>query len=175
MGLLIMGAVIALSGLWIFMVRQKLTAMNENINTAMDQIGIQLSSRLEALNVLVDLVKGYTNCEAKKLMQILGSHCNVITETSAPDEILKQECVIAEAMKRIFMVAEQYPELKTNEKYGKCINAVDSYGKMMCTSRLIYNDSVTKWNREIRTFPVSLVSGILGFHQRAYFEEAVEE
>lgn len=69
--------------------------------------------------------------------------------------MLKQEGVISEALGRISMVAERYPELKANENYAKCMNAVDSYEKMVRTSRLIYNDSVTKLNREIRMFPVS--------------------
>ena len=72
------------------------------------------------------------------------------------------------------MVAERYPELKANENYAKCMNAVDSYEKMVRTSRLIYNDSVTKLNREIRMFPVSLLAAPFGFRARDYLE-AVEE
>lgn len=49
-------------------------------------------------------------------------------------------------------------------------DAVDSYEKMVCTSRLIYNDSVTRLNRELRMFPVSMIAGIFGFHQREYLE-----
>ena len=50
------------------------------------------------------------------------------------------------------------------------LQMVDSYEKMVRTSRLIYNDSVTKLNREIRMFPVSLIAGMLGFRQRDYLE-----
>ena len=50
------------------------------------------------------------------------------------------------------------------------MNAVDSYEKMVRTSRLIYNDSVTKLNRELRMFPTSLLAGALGFRPRAYLE-----
>ena len=71
---------------------------------------------------------------------------------------------------RISMVAERYPELKADKNYAKCMDAVDSYEKMVRTSRLIYNDSVTKLNREIRMFPTSLVAGALGFHARDYLE-----
>ena len=88
--------------------------------------------------------------------------------------MLKQEGVISEALGRISMVAERYPELKANENYTKCMNAVDSYEKMVRTSRFIYNDSVTKLNREIRMFPVSLLAAPFGFHARDYLE-AVEE
>ena len=51
---------------------------------------------------------------------------------------------------------------------------MDSYEKMLRTSFLIYNDSVTKLNRAIRTFPTNLIAGMLGFRQREHLE-AMEE
>ena len=82
--------------------------------------------------------------------------------------------MISEALGRISMVAERYPELKADENYAKCMNAVDSYEKMVRTSRLIYNDSVTKLNRAVRMFPTNLIAEMLGFRQRDYLE-AVED
>lgn len=64
------------------------------------------------------------------------------------------------------MVAEQYPELKANENYIRCMDAVDSYEKMVRTSRLIYNDSVIRLNRELLMFPTAFFAGILGFQPR---------
>jgi LemA protein len=85
--------------------------------------------------------------------------------------VKRQEGIITEALGRIAMVAEQYPELKANQSYIKTMDAVQTYENMVRTSRLIYNDSVTKLNREIRMFPVSLIAGMLGFRQRDYLEE----
>ena len=50
------------------------------------------------------------------------------------------------------------------------MNAVDSYEKMVRTSGLIYNASVTKLNRTIQMFPTSLIAGLMGVHQRDYLE-----
>jgi LemA protein len=69
------------------------------------------------------------------------------------------------------MVTEQYPELKANQSYIKTMDAVQTFENMVRTSRLIYNDSVTKLNREIRMFPVSIIAWMLGFRQRDYLEE----
>ncbi|MDW8802725.1 LemA family protein [Clostridium sp. A1-XYC3] len=73
------------------------------------------------------------------------------------------------------MVTEQYPELKVNQTYIKTMDAVQTFENMVRTSRLIYNDSVTKLNREIRMFPVSVIAGMLGFRQRDYLEEQAAE
>ena len=171
---IIIAVVAAVLVMWAIGVQRKLVVMDENINNAMSQIGVQLFSRFDALTALLDLTKGYAAHESQSLIETIKSRRSVITANSTPDDVLKQENVITEALGRISMVAEQYPELKANENYIKCMNAVDSYEKMVRTSRLIYNDSVTKLNRELRMFPTSLLGGLFGFRQRDYLE-AVEE
>ncbi len=155
---------------WVMSTQRRLVVMDENINNAMSQIGVQLSSRFDALTALLDLTKGYAAHESQTLIETIKSRRSVITAKSTPQDVLQQEGVISEALGRISMVAERYPELKADKGYAKCMDAVDSYEKMVRTSRLIYNDSVTKLNREIRMFPVSLIAGMLGFRQRDYLE-----
>ena len=155
---------------WVMSTQRRLVVMDENINNAMSQIGVQLSSRFDALTALLDLAKGYAAHESQTLIETIKSRRSVITAKSTPQDVLQQEGVISEALGRIYMVAERYPELKADKGYAKCMDAVDSYEKMVRTSRLIYNDSVTKLNREIRMFPVSLIAGMLGFRQRDYLE-----
>ena len=161
--------VVLLAG-WVMSTQRRLVVMDENINNAMSQIGVQLSSRFDALTALLDLAKGYAAHESQTLIETIKSRRSVITAKSTPQDVLQQEGVISEALGRISMVAERYPELKADKGYAKCMDAVDSYEKMVRTSRLIYNDSVTKLNLEIRMFPVSLIAGMLGFRQRDYLE-----
>lgn len=174
MGIIIAGVVVAILVMWVISTQRKLVGMDENINNAMSQIGVQLSSRFDALTALLDLTKGYAAHESQTLIETIKSRRSVITATSTPADVLKQEGIITEALGRISMVAEKYPELKANENYAKTMDAVNNYEKMVRSSRLIYNDSVTKLNREIRMFPVSVIAGMLGFQQRDYLE-AVEE
>lgn len=171
---IIIGAVLVLLILWAISVRRRLAVMEENINNAMGQIGVQLSSRFDALTALLDLTRGYAAQEAQTLLETLRSRRAAITAASAPEDVLKQEEVISETLGRLSAVAEASPELKANEAYGRCMAAVDSYEKMVRTSGLIYNDSVTKLNRELRRFPTSLMGRLLGFHQRAYLEAAAD-
>ena len=174
MVLLIIGAAIAAAVIWTVSVRRRLTVMDENAGNAMNQIGVQLSSRLDALAALLDLTKGYADHESRTMIETIRSRRSVITAASTPDEVMKEESMISETLDRVCAVAERYPALKADESYAKCMNAVDSYEKMVRTSRLIYNDSVTKLNRELRMFPTSLLGSMFGFHQRDYLE-VVEE
>ena len=173
--IIILVLLLVLLGSWVMSTQRKLVVMDENINNAMSQIGVQLSSRFDALTALLDLAKGYASHESQTLIETVRSRRSVITAKSTPEDVLKQEDVLSEALGRISMVAEKYPELKADKGYAKCMDAVDSYEKMVRTSRLIYNDSVTKLNREIRLFPTSLIAGMLGFHQRDYLKEAAEK
>lgn len=174
MPFVIIGGLIAIFVIWGIGVRRRLTAMDENVNNAMSQIGVQLSSRFDVLAALLELEKGYAAHESQTLVETIKLRRSAITAASAPNDVLKQERVISEALGRISMVAEQYPELKADESYKRCMDAVDSYEKMVRTSRLIYNDSVTRLNRELRTFPTSLLGGLLEFRPRDYLM-AVEE
>lgn len=173
MGIIIAAAVILLI-LWAAACRRRLTVMEENVDHAMAQLSVQLSSRFDALTALLDLTKSCDAREAQTLIETVKSRRSVITAASAPDDVLKQEEIISEVLRRVCLVAEKYPELKTSEKYAKYMNAVDSCEKMVCTSRLIYNDSVTKLNRELRMFPACLVGGLFGIRQRDYLEAAEE-
>ena len=175
MPFIIIGGLIAIFVIWGIGVQRRLVVMDENVSNAMSQIGVQLSSRFDALTALLDLAKGYAAHESQTLIETIKSRRSVITAASTPDDVLKQEGIISEALGRISMVAERYPELKASESYKKCMDAVDSYEKMVRTSRLIYNDSVTKLTRVLRMFPTSLPGSMFGFRQRDYLEMVEEK
>lgn len=163
--------IVAVIVLWIISTQCKLVMLEENTSNAMGQIGVQLSSRFDALTALLDLTKGYAKHESETLIETIKSRRSIITAKSTPDDVMCQEGIISEALGRIAMVTEQYPELKANQTYIKTMDAVQTFENMVRTSRLIYNDSVTKLNREIRMFPVSMISGMLGFPKREYLVE----
>jgi len=164
-------AILALIVLWIISTQHKLVVLNENVCNAMSQIGVQLSGRFDALMTLLNLTKSYARHESDTLIGTINSRRSVITSKSTPDDVVCQERVISDALNVIAVVAELYPELKTNPDYIKAMDALETFENMLRTSRLIYNDSVTKLDREIRMFPVSMVAVMLGFRQRGYLEE----
>lgn len=174
MGLIIIGAVLAVLVVWSIALRCRMAAMDENVDSAMSQIGVQLASCLEALDALIALTKAYAERECGALPGDAKDGCGVITARSAPGEVRRQEERIRKTLDCIRLVAEQNPALRENEDYVRYRSAVESYGRMVRTGTLIYNDSVEKLNRELRVFPVSLVAGFFGFHQREYLETGEE-
>lgn len=164
-------AIITVIVLWTISIQRRLVVLDENVSNDMNQIGVQLSSRFDVLMAILELVKGYDKDESETLIETVKSRRRVITAKSTPDDVLWQERLISEALGRIARAAEQYPELMANQNYIKSMDAVGIFENMVRTSRLIYNDSVKKLNREIRIFPICMIAGVLGFRQRAYLEE----
>lgn len=168
--LIIVVLLIMLLTVWIMSVQRKLAGMNENINNAMNQIGIQISSRFDALISLLDIVKAYDADKSGILISEINSHRNMITAESNPDDVISQERLISEILGKIIKIAKCRPELRENKEYVRYMDAIDCYEGMIVTSCLIYNDSVTKFNRVVLLFPISLAVQILGFHRRDYLE-----
>lgn len=166
---IMIGAILGILVLWFISTQRALAMLDENINNAMSQIGVQLSSRWDALSALLDLTKGYAEHEYKTLFETIKARRPVTADSSAKDAA-EQENLLIGAMSRIMAVAEQYPTLKADASYQKTMDSVNQYEGMVRQSRLIYNDSVTKLNRRIRMFPTSLVAGMLGFAKRDYLE-----
>ena len=175
--LVIIGLILLLLVLWIISVQRKFAVMDGNIQNAMNQIGVQISSRFDALFAVLDLMKGYAADDKKikaavnKLMDGAAARRSVITARSAPEEVSEQEQVIEETVKSIRLAAERNPLLCADKNYTKCMDAVECYGRMVYTSRLIYNDSVTKLNSALGMFPTNVIAGILGFHKREYLSQ----
>ncbi len=164
-------AIAALIILWIRSIRCKLAVLDENTNNAMHQIGVQLSSRFNLLIVLVDLIANYVEEDIKNLRNNLELAFCPITGKSSPEEVLQQEKIISESLGKIAQLSEQYPQLKENPNYTSAMDAVETFAIMLRTSRLIYNDSVSKLNREIKSFPISIIARMLGFQKRKYLME----
>lgn len=162
-------AVIVILGIWIISTQRSFVALDENINNAMSQIGVQLSSRWDALTSLLDLTKGYAEYEYRTITETIKLR-RAITKDTPPEEVAKQENLLTEAMGKIMAVAESYPALKADGTYIRTMDSVNQYENMVRTSRLIYNDSVTKLNRAIRMFPASIIANALGFSERPYLE-----
>ena len=163
-------AFVIVTALWIVSVQRKLVGREELCKNAMSQIGVQQSSRWDALTALAELVKSYNEHEYNTILEVIAKR-SPVTGASKAGEADVQEAYISSALKSISIVAEQYPQLKANENYGKAMDSVNTSENQVRMSRMVYNDSVTKFNNTVRQFPDSLVAGILGFPVKDYLQE----
>ncbi len=167
MELVIIALIVVIVVILIASIQRKLSTLDENVRNAMNQIGVQMSSRFDVFQSLLELTNEYEPCNI--YIEKIKSQCEFINADSTPDDIRNQEAVLSDIFVYITSVAEKYEQLKSDDNYIKFLSGAESYERMVRTSCFIYNDSATKLNSELRMFPVSLVGKIFGFEQRKLF------
>lgn len=170
MTIIIIVAIIAIVTLWFMGIQRKLVSSDELCQNSMSQIGVQQQSRWDAVSALVKLTKSYNEHEYNTLVDVIKQRKD-ITRTSAAADANAQEDVLVAAAAKIRFVAEQYPELKADATYAKTMDSLNNYENQVRMSRMVFNDSVTKYNRIVRQFPDSIVASILKFPLREYLKE----
>lgn len=174
MTLIIILAIVAALVLWFISAQRELVNQDELCKNALSQIGVQQASRWDALKALVELTKSYSEHEYNTLRDIIAMRKNVTGSSTAAD-VEEQEKALSSAMRQINIVAEQYPDLKANDTYIKTMDSVNTYENQVRMSRMVYNDTVTKYNRLIRQIPSNFAASMLHFTERQYLEVAAEK
>ena len=169
MTIIIIIAIIALLVLWVISVQRKLVNQDELCKNAMSTIGVQQESRWDALTGMVELIKSYNEHEYNTLRDVIAQR-RTIDGNSTAEEADAQENLMGQVASRLNVVVERYPELKANENYAKAMDAVDKYTNMVRTSKMVYNDTATKYNKLIRQIPDSIVASLFGFKVRDYLK-----
>ena len=72
-------------------------------------------------------------------------------------------------------MAEAYPDLKANQNYQQTMQSIEKYEENVRLSRMTFNDTVTRFNQQVRVFPTSLIAGMLGFAKRDYLADDVSK
>ena len=148
-------AIVAILVLWVISVQRKLVKQEEICKN---------------VKALAELTKRYSEHEYKTITDTIAQR-RPITAASSSADANAQENLFNEALGRLNLVVERYPELKANETYIKTMDSVNTYQNQVRMSQMVYNDSVTKFNQLIRQFPDSIVASLFHFTPREYLEQ----
>lgn len=159
---------IILVGIWVIMTRKKLACLEENVCHAMNQIGVQIDSRARTLEMLRKTTEKLAQGELPVSRQYENGNWEKIGADATPKQVMEQEKAMERITAQLGTVLEEHPEWKMQADCVTYLDALAGYEKMMCTSRLIYNDSVTRYNKAVRRFPANLIAWMLGFSRREY-------
>ena len=149
--------------------QRSLVHTDELCGNALSQIGVQQTSRWDALTALAKLTKDYSSYEYDALMTVIEKRKNIGPD-SAPADVAAQEGLMTQLTGKLVALAEAYPDLKANTVYLSTMDSVNDYENKVRISRMSYNDTVTRYNRLVRQFPSGIFAGMLGFSKRDYLE-----
>ena len=165
---ILLGLVLLIGG-YFMLTFNSFVSLKNKIKAAWSDIDVQLKKRHDLVPKLVDIVKGYTKHETSTLEKVTEMRTRAMNSVSVADKSQK-ESMLSGALKSIFAVAENYPDLKANQNFLELQKEIAKVEDDIQMARRYYNGSVKQFNTKIQTFPNLFIAQILGYKQENFFE-----
>jgi LemA protein len=146
-----------------------LVVMRNRCDNGWAQVDVQLRRRYDLIPNLVETVKGYAKHEREVFQNVTEARSSAISANTVKDQA-QAENMLSGALKTLFAVAENYPELKANQNFLLLQEELAGTESKIAYARQFYNDTVMKFNAKQQVFPASVIAGMFNFKEREYFE-----
>lgn len=151
-----------------------LVQLRVRADNAWSDIDVQLKRRHDLIPNLVETVKGYAAHE-KGTFESIAKYRSQAMQATTPADRAQAENMLTGALKSLFAVAENYPQLKASEEFTQLQGSLSQTEDAIQNSRRYYNAVVRDLNTKIQSFPTNLLAGMFGFQQRQFFEVAAAD
>lgn len=168
-------AVIALALIGIF---NALVRGRNRVDEAWSDIEVQMKRRYDLIPNIVNTVKGYAKHEQGTLEKVIEARSKATSITVDPSKLDPQQMAkfqaaqgeLSTAIGRLFVLAEQYPDLKANQNFlGLQSDLTDTEDKIQAARRF-YNGNVRDYNSKLQVFPTNLFASMFGFTPKTFFD-----
>jgi len=166
---LILIIIIAVGAIWIIAIYNGLIRLKNQVDEAWSDIEVQLKRRYDLIPNLVSTVKGYAGHEKEVFEKVTEARTRAMGAGTAEDKA-QAENMLSGALKTLFAVAENYPDLKANQNFLELQRELTDTEDKIQASRRFYNGNVRDFNTKIEVFPNNIFAGILGFAKRIFFD-----
>ena len=168
--LLILLVLIALFAIGQF---NRLVRLRNDAREAFSSIDVFLKQRYDLIPNLINTIKGYTAYESSTLEKIVQLRSQAMS-APAPEKGAS-EAALAGALKSVFALAENYPDLKASQEFMHLQQTLSGLEESIQRARRYYNATVRDLNTAIESFPTNLIASSFGFHQMDYFDVPEQE
>jgi LemA protein len=146
-----------------------LVQLRVRADSSWSDIDVQLKRRHDLIPNLVETVKGYAAHE-KGTFENIARYRSAAMSASTPADRAAAETQLTGALRGLFAVAENYPQLRASEQFTSLQNQLSQTEDNIQNARRYYNAVVRDFNTRIQTFPSNLLAGMFGFTPRQFFE-----
>ena len=146
-----------------------LVRLRNQAEEAFSDIDVQLKRRHDLIPNLVETVKGYATHERQVFENVTAARSNAVA-ASGPEQQAQAENQLTGALRQLFAVAENYPDLKASQNFLELQNELTDTEDKIQASRRFYNMTVRDLNVKIEQFPSSVVARFANAQQREFFE-----
>jgi LemA protein len=155
--------------LWHYQAYNRLINALNAIEQTWSNIEVELKRRLDLIDNLVQVVKGYSRHEAETLENTVKARAKNVNMHSAA-EASQAEPEIKSLLGNVLAIAEDYPDLKASEQFLTLQNELTNTENRIAERRSFYNRAVSLYTNLRLTFPVSVVANLHQFTQRNFFD-----
>lgn len=146
-----------------------LVSMDENVNKQWANVESKLQRRFDLIPNLVESVKGAMAQEKEVFTAIADARAKMAGAKTTTEKV-EASNQLEGALGRLLVVAENYPELKSNQNVTALMDELAGTENRISVERDRYNEVVGEYNSAIRKFPKSIFAGMFGFKERPYFQ-----
>lgn len=172
--ILLGGIIILFPLIYIIVIYNRLTKLYNKVKESWSEVNIHLKERSDLIPNVVKTVKGYKNYEKDALIGIINARSEVL-KAENKDETIRANEKLDNAISKLLVTIESYPELKSNENFMSLQDNLVDIENKISVSRSKYNKSVLNYKNKLEVFPSNIIASIFNFKQELFFEIEKED
>ena len=173
MAWLILIGVLGLFAVMFIFIYNGLIRDRNRVDNAWSQVEVQLKRRYDLIPNLVETVKGYATHELATFERVTQARGGA-QAAQGPAEQAQADNFLTQALRQLFAVSEDYPELRASENFASLQEDLEETENKIAVRRQIYNDTVLTYNNKVQQIPTNIVASMFNFDAREFFEAGDE-
>jgi LemA protein len=173
--LIVVGVIIAIVVIAVFIfvgMYNGLVRARNRVREAWSGIDVQLRRRASLIPNLVETVKGYAEHERETFEEVTRARAQLeqAQQAGGPADAAISNNMLTGALRHLFAVAENYPELQADENFRELQRELSDIEEKIAFARQFYNSNVLDYNNRIETVPTNIIAGMFNFTPEQFFE-----
>lgn len=154
----------------IVLVYNSLIGKKNQVENAFASIDTMLKKRFDLIPNLVNTVKAFMNHEKAVLTEVTELRAKATSGNVSNDERVVLDNQLSQAVGRIMMVSESYPDLKSNTNFLQLQSAWNETEEQISAARRFFNSAVTDYNNAVEMFPTNIFARMMNYQRKKVFE-----
>ncbi len=167
-------AVLAVFIVWAVVAYNRFVTLTNRVKEGWSDIEVQMKRRYDLIPNLVETVKGYAAHESGTLQKVTDMRTRAMSATT-PESKADAENMLTGALKTLFAVSENYPDLKANTNFVELQRELSDTENKIQAARRFYNGVVMELNTKLASFPSNLIGNMFGFKSSDFFQLGADE
>lgn len=151
---------------------------DENVKKAWGNVEVEYQKRADLTQQLINTVQGAADFERKTLTDVIEARAkatgvNVSADNLTPENVAKfqeAQSQLTGALSRLMVVVERYPDLKANQNFLQLQTSLEGMANGINNAQRTFNSAVNDYNVKVRSFPMNIFAGMLGFKAKEGFK-----